>query len=246
MRLKLQIPNLLTIGNLLCGVYGIQQAYYGNFLYASILIGVAIIFDFFDGFAARMLKVSSPIGKELDSLADLVSFGVLPGVIAMQLAAIAVGGDEEFSWLKYVCYCIPAFSAYRLAKFNVDERQTTSFIGLPTPAHAMFWASIPVISAGTFEGLSGIHTSGPFLNEALFSNYYTVPALALVFSVLLVAEIPLIALKFQHFGWAGNENRYSLIILSVILFLVFGFAAVPLIILLYLVLSTVTNIKGTP
>jgi len=245
MNIKLHIPNALTIANLLCGILGIQVVFAGNLFYGAILIGGAAVFDFLDGFVARMLKVSSRTGKQLDSLADMVSFGVLPGVIAFQLSAIALAGTEGPSWIKYLCYTIPALSALRLAKFNVDDRQTNSFIGLPTPANAILWASIPIVGASIFEGLLDPGVSEKMLTGMLLGNIYIIPVLAIITSLLLVANFPMFALKFEHFRWRENELRYVQILASVVLFIVVGFTALPLIIVLYVVLSLVQNLtKG--
>ena len=136
--MKKHIPNILTLSNLLAGCIGLVYAFNGNLVYASYAIWIAAIFDFLDGFSARMLKVSSPIGKELDSLADMVTFGVLPSVILFQMI-----GNQPYEYLSYGAFILALFSALRLAKFNVDTEQTTTFIGMPTPAAAFFVSGLP-------------------------------------------------------------------------------------------------------
>jgi len=225
--MKKHIPNALTCGNLICGCYGIDLVYHNNMILAAYMIGLAALFDFFDGFAARLLKVSSPIGKELDSLADAVSFGVLPGIIMLHLLQEAGAGN-----LSYIAYMIPAFSALRLAKFNLDTRQSTSFIGVPTPANAILIGSLPLVLA---------HHSN------LFSGILTWPVLlgiTVVMSLLLVAELPLFALKFKDYSFGNNKIRYSFLITAVVLLITLQYAGLPLTILAYILFSVVDNMMG--
>lgn len=235
MKIKQNIPNFLTCCNLLCGCLAIVQVFEGNLNWAAYLIGIAAIFDFFDGFAARLLGVSSPIGKDLDSLADMVTFGVVPGVIMYKLifllylnANISVSFEliEKKLYLCYVAFLIPIFSAIRLAKFNNDTRQTESFIGLPTPANAIFIASLILIPTEYTERF----TPGILC------------LLSLTLSLLLVAPIPLFALKFKSFGWKGNEIRFVFLSLSLGLLIGLQFLGIPLIIILYIVLSVINNL----
>lgn len=235
MKIKQNIPNFLTCCNLLCGCLAIVQVFEGNLNWAAYLIGIAAIFDFFDGFAARLLGVSSPIGKDLDSLADMVTFGVVPGVIMYKLifllylnANISVSFEliEKKLYLCYFAFLIPIFSAIRLAKFNNDTRQTESFIGLPTPANAIFIASLILIPAEYTERF----TPGILC------------LLSLTLSLLLVAPIPLFALKFKSFGWKGNEIRFVFLLLSLGLLIGLQFLGIPLIIILYIVLSVINNL----
>ncbi len=195
---------------------------HGNLENAAILIWVAAVFDFFDGFAARMLKVSSPIGKELDSLADMVTFGVLPSLIIYQMMSFHIAGI----WL-YIPFSIALFSALRLAKFNTDSRQTEQFIGLPTPACAFFVSALPFIAN---ENLLGI---GEMLNGPVLAST------SLILSVLLVLEIPLFSLKFKDLKWENNSIRFIFAAFSLILLVLFKIAAIPLIVILYLVLSLI-------
>jgi CDP-diacylglycerol--serine O-phosphatidyltransferase len=236
MKIKKHIPNIITLFNLLAGCFAIHFAFTGYVHYASYFIGAAALFDFFDGFAARLLKTGSVIGKELDSLADVVSFGVAPGAIMfslIQAGSINSATNENYGFLSYTGFLIPLFSALRLAKFNVDERQHEIFIGLPTPANALFIASLPLIilQHSTLTGINivPLHT--------LLSNILFLVPLTLLLSWLLVAGIPLMSLKFKTFHWKSNKNRYFLLIISALLIIMFYFAAVPAIILLYILLS---------
>jgi len=212
------IPNALTCLNLLCGCVGIVFVLEGNAIPTAFFVWAACVFDFFDGFAARWLKVSSPIGKELDSLADVVSFGVLPSV--MMYAIIKPQSDIEL--LPYLAFIVAVFSALRLAKFNIDERQTTSFIGLPTPANALFLTALPFLPDSVWL----------FVQQS-----WVLLLINGVFSFLLVSEIELFALKFKNFDWGGNEIRFTFLLSAVLLIVLFQQAALPLVILLYIVLS---------
>lgn len=230
MKIKKHIPNAITCGNLICGCIAIVQIFEGNLIIASYLVGLAAVLDFFDGFAARLLKVSSPIGKDLDSLADMITFGVVPGILLFKLIGISVAiSNQEFSYtnskLAYIAFLIPVFSALRLAKFNNDTRQTDLFIGLPTPANAMVICSLPLILK-----------ANPEIN--LLNPYLLIPT-TVVLSFLLIAELPLFALKFKHFKWAQNEIKFIFLIASLLLLLVFKFIAIPLIIILYLLMSVI-------
>lgn len=222
--MKRHIPNALTCANLLCGCVGIVEVFHNNMLLACGLIGLAAVFDFFDGFAARLLHVSSPIGKELDSLADVVTFGVLPSIIIYQLLVRSVPGLEEL-WIPNLAFLIAVGSALRLAKFNIDPRQSDSFIGVPTPANALLVASLPFIIRFHPEW------------ESVIVSTPTLLIFTVVMSYLLVAELPLFALKFKSFGWQGNEVRYSFIVASVLLLAILGVLAVPLVVALYVLMS---------
>ena len=206
MNIKKHIPNAITCCNLLCGCLAIVQTFEGNLVWAAYLVGLAAIFDFFDGFAARILKVSSPIGKDLDSLADMVTFGVVPGFLIFQLLKTGIEINNQnnnftSSNIAYIAFIIPIFSALRLAKFNHDTRQTDSFIGVPTPAIAIFIASIPLILQQN-RGFS------------ILLSPYNLVLLSVIFSLLLVSEIPLFALKFKNFKWQGNEIRFVFLALK--------------------------------
>jgi CDP-diacylglycerol--serine O-phosphatidyltransferase len=240
MNIKKHIPNAITCCNLLCGCLAIVQAFEGNLVYAAYLVGLAAIFDFFDGFAARMLKVSSAIGKDLDSLADMVTFGVVPGVVMFHLLNSSLIREiekynvyENNLFLKYLPFIITIFSAIRLAKFNNDTRQTESFIGLNTPANAMIICSIPLILQ-----------QHPYLET--FINPCGIIVTSLILSLLLVSEIPMFSLKFKHFKWKGNQIRFVFLALSVLMLVTLQFVGVPLIIISYVLLSLLTNRKINP
>jgi CDP-diacylglycerol--serine O-phosphatidyltransferase len=230
------LPNALTCGNLLCGCWGIVLCFQPSpaLAQAAYMIYAAALLDFFDGFVARLLKVSSPIGKELDSLADVVSFGVLPGFIVYQLLQAAAPG-----YLPLVALVVPVFSALRLAKFNVDTRQSDSFIGVPTPANAMLVSALPLLA----------EFPNNFLAQwllPLVRNGWAVAGLAVAMSLLLVSELPLLALKFKGFGWDRHKFQYILVGSAAILFLAFNFAALPVIIGLYIILSLIKNQLSSP
>jgi CDP-diacylglycerol--serine O-phosphatidyltransferase len=249
MGLKRHVPNVLTLCNVASGALGIVCAFEGHLVLAGYLIFIGAFFDFLDGFVARILKVQAELGKQLDSMADMVTFGVLPGIIAYKLigillASTAPGAADAYFWLPYIGLLIPVFSALRLAKFNLDTRQTMGFIGMPTPANAMLWAAMPLILF--FQFGAGIETYIPLSSE-LVPAAFVLASLALVMSLLLVSEIPMFALKFKNFGWADNKIRFSFLGMAAIL-IVGGlliknvFISLPIIILLYLVISIVNNL----
>jgi CDP-diacylglycerol---serine O-phosphatidyltransferase len=212
------IPNFLTCCNLFCGCLGIVFAFKDPTILAAYFIWVACVFDFFDGFAARMLKVSSPIGKELDSLADMVSFGLLPSVVLYNML-VAAGAP---SYVPYIAFSVAIFSALRLAIFNLDDRQTDSFRGLPTPANALFISALPLL---------------PESFSAVLQEYWVMGLIAVLSSYMLVSGIELFALKFKNFSWQDNKIRFTFLGLSVLLLVTLQLAAIPVIILLYIALS---------
>ena len=233
--MKKHIPNALTCGNLICGCIAITFALADEAWMAFLFIIAGAVFDFFDGMTARMLHVSSPIGKELDSLADDVTFGVAPSAIIfnqLSLMTFPAWLDAYEDLIPYVAFIMAAFSALRLAKFNLDERQSASFIGLPTPANALFWSSL-IVGFGNDAAL-------------LSSPLAAVVLLLMVFvsSWLLVAEIPMFALKFKTWGWAGNEIKYVFLATSVILLSLLGVRAFAAIIAWYVLLSVGSNLFG--
>lgn len=260
MNIKKHIPNAITCCNLLCGCLAIVQAFEGNLVWAAYLVGIAAVLDFFDGFAARMLKVSSPIGKDLDSLADMVTFGVVPGVMMFKLLQINEFSYENavysFGFVKgveFLAFIIPIFSAIRLAKFNNDIRQSDSFIGVPTPANAILIGSLTLIILPfikkQFYNLSN-QTKENFMDVAapselvdrLFFIHCLLLFITVVFSFLLVSELPLFALKFKHFKWTGNEIRFVFLGLSLVMLITLQFVGIPLIIIMYILLSLINNI----
>jgi len=222
--LKKHIPNAVTCLNLFSGCLALCQIFAGRLDLAAYLVGLAAAFDFADGLLARALHVSSPIGKDLDSLADMVSFGLVPGAMLFQL--LVRGGTDLPDWLPYLAFVVTIFSALRLAKFNNDSRQTTSFIGLPTPACTLVVASLPLILE-----------NDTFHLARLILNPWVLLGLVFGLSALLVAELPLFALKFKSLRWQDNGLRFSFLLLAVGLLLLLGVAAIPPIILLYVLMS---------
>jgi CDP-diacylglycerol--serine O-phosphatidyltransferase len=207
----------------------------GNLDLAAYLIFIAAIFDFFDGFAARLLNAKSEIGGELDSLADVVSFGVAPGFILFQMINMShgqpLGDTAKFNIIPFIAFVVPAFAALRLAKFNIDEDQKTSFLGLPTPALAILIASLPLIRTSLYEDRE--------LFYMIITNTYFLLAVAIFGSLLMVSRFPMFALKFEGFSWRKNMTKYIFIGVSVLLVLFLQIVAVPFIILFYLFLSLI-------
>ncbi len=231
------IPHLLTLGNLLCGCLALLFIFEWKLSTAALLVGLAALLDFFDGFVARLLGVSGELGKQLDSLADAVTFGVVPGMLMYQWLIFSTqSANDSFSAaLPYVALLIPLFAVFRLAKFNIDSRQSDSFIGLPTPANGIFFCSFPLIVSASFAPGTAVNMTG--LPEKLLFNPVAVAVMIVLMCIAMVAELPLFALKFKRFGWKGNEIRYLFLGLSLVFLIVLQYAAIPFIILLYLVLS---------
>jgi CDP-diacylglycerol---serine O-phosphatidyltransferase len=213
-----QLPNFLTCCNLVCGCLGIVFLLEGRGVHAAYFVWAAGIFDFFDGFAARWLKVSSPIGKELDSLADVVSFGVLPGMVMYTMLA----GSMTSEVVPFAGFLITVFSALRLAIFNVDETQSDSFKGLNTPANTIFITSLPLIREEV----------GTWLYQPV-----TLLAITFIFSFLMISRIEIFAFKFKNFSWADNKVRFTFLAISVLLLAIFQSVAIPMIIILYILFS---------
>lgn len=231
------LPNTITSLNLFSGSIAVVMAFEGYLTIASFLIGLAAVFDFLDGMVARLLKAYSPMGKELDSLADMVSFGIVPSVIVFQLMKQALGINQfsfdlnvKVYFALLVPFLIAVFSGLRLAKFNIDERQTDSFIGLPTPANAILIGSLPLIMAGSFPGII-----------QFILNPWLLLFLSAFMSFMLVAEFPMFSLKFKSLGFAGNKLRYIFIFISVLLLILLQFLAIPLIIIIFILLSAFNN-----
>lgn len=237
MEIKKHIPNSITCMNLFSGCVSIVLAFHGFFLWALLFILLAGVFDFCDGMAARLLHTSSVIGKELDSLADVVSFGLAPSMIIFK----HVDNISDSEWVMFAAFFIAVFSALRLAKFNVDTRQTSSFIGLPTPPNAIFFASLLSITDPMMPVPSYL---GREMFMPILNNLWVILFLVAIFSYLLVAEIPMFSLKFKNLSWSDNKVRFIFLILSALLLIVFQLAAFPFIILLYLVMSVVTAYKA--
>ncbi len=218
MNIARHIPNALTSLNLLSGCFGIVAIEQGSVDRAIWFVIAACVFDFFDGFAARALNVSSPIGKELDSLADMVSFGVLPALVMYRM----IDTLSSSEYLPYAAFGLAVFSALRLAKFNVDENQKDTFIGLPTPANALFITSL-------------VYLASPF--DALISQDYLLVAITTAFSFLLVAPVELFALKFKNYTWKDNALKFTFLAFSVLLLSIWQLAAMPFVILTYVAVS---------
>lgn len=223
------IPNALTCMNLFSGCIACVMAFHANFEMAMLFIVIGAVFDFFDGLAARLLHAYSNIGKDLDSLADDVSFGVAPALIVFSLFKQIDYPDYLIflaNWLPYAAFLIAIFSALRLAKFNNDTRQTTSFIGLPVPANALFWASL-------IAGCKPIASYHPLLTLALVC----------LFSWLLVSEIPMFSLKFKNLSWKDNKIAFIFVIISAILLITLKIAGFAAVIVWYILLSILTQKK---
>ena len=226
------IPNTLTSCNLFSGCIAAYMAFHGNYKEALLFIVLGAMFDFFDGMTARLLHVSSPIGKELDSLADDITFGLAPAAIAFSLFKEVYYPDflmPVAGIMPYTAFLIAVFSGLRLAKFNIDERQTSSFIGMPTPANALFWASLAV----------GGHS---FLISDTFNAIYLF-VLVVVMSLLLVAELPMFSLKFKDLSWGHNKVSYIFLIVSLPLLIIFQLSGIAAVIIWYILLSLATRKK---
>lgn len=234
----INIPNIITCCNLLCGCMAVFFGIHGQMDFACLCIVAGAVFDFFDGMTARALGISGPIGKELDSLADMVSFGFAPAVLAYQIIVFAEGGNlGEFAWMAFLITAImAAFSALRLAKFNCDERQHLSFIGLPTPANALFWIGLTYIIR--------IDSVITFTQNHAYACGVALGLLLVAMSVLLICELPMFSLKIKpgHMSWAENKVRYSFLIITALILACFAIigqlaASLAVIILLYIVSS---------
>ncbi|AXT21280.1 phosphatidylserine synthase [Flavobacteriaceae bacterium AU392] len=238
------IPNFITLLNLFCGSIAVLFAVNGNMIATALFVFLGIFFDFFDGLLARKLKVQSELGLQLDSLADMITSGLVPGLVMFHLLSLTINDfsliedsnqwTETMHWIGFKVKLLPLIgllitlaSAYRLAKFNIDENQTDSFIGLPTPANTILILSLPLILE-----FQNNHTIALIIN-----NQWVLIGLTLLSCYLLNAKIKLIALKFKTWAFKDNISRYMLILLSIILLAIFQFAAIPLIILLYIIIS---------
>lgn len=272
MKQMFNIPNLFTASNLMCGVISIILALSGRLEWACYFIFFAGIFDFFDGFLARKMKIAGEMGKQLDSLADMVTFGVAPGVLMFVMLALITSGLDSTSFLltiggfspkEYVSastpgiihglltfegglgknilpFCgliIPFFSLFRLAKFNIDTRQSESFIGLPTPANTIFFTAFPLLYVQAFNN----HLKDAFIFKVLQPEIL-IPII-LVMSLLLIAELPLFALKFKDFSWKNNQVRFVFLGSCAILIPLLLAWSIPIIIILYLLLSLIENYR---
>jgi len=231
--IKRSIPNSITCLNLLFGCIAIVFVFHNRLPEASWMIAFAAIADFFDGMAARLLKAHSPIGKELDSLADMVSFGVAPGMIIYQLI-----GTAPYNWMGLL---VPIFAALRLAKFNIDTRQAFYFIGLPSPANALLIASFPLILS------HDNYWQSVYLSNVSFSTWFFI-GIAIACSGLMVSPLKLFSLKIKDTSWANNKTRYLFLLISIGCILALGYTAVPIIMVLYIILSLLSkkSFEATP
>ena len=250
MSLKRHIPNIVTLLNLFSGCIALIFAVYGNFVAAAIFVFIGIFFDFFDGLLARKLNVQSPLGIQLDSLADLVTSGVVPGVIMFKLISLTIDAPDYsaysdswnsiFHWqgfklsvLPLIGFFITLASAYRLAKFNLDEDQQTYFKGLPVPANTLVILSLPLILE---------YQNSDLMNSIIINKWFLI-GLTLLSCYLLNSKIKLFALKFKDWSFKDNAVRYIFLILSVVFLVILHFAAIPLIIASYVMLSLLTKSK---
>jgi CDP-diacylglycerol---serine O-phosphatidyltransferase len=238
--LKKHIPNFVTLLNVLCGSIAVLFAVNGHMTATAFFVILGIFFDFFDGLLARKLKVQSELGLQLDSLADMITSGLVPGIVMFHLLSLTVDDfslvehsdylTEFFSdieWLPFVGLIITLASAYRLATFNISTNQSDSFIGLPTPANTLLIISFPLIME---------HQNNDMMNTIILNPWFLI-GVTLLSSFLLNSKIKLIALKFKNWSFKDNAARYLLIILALILLIIFKFAGIPLIIILYILMS---------
>ena len=222
--MKKHIPNTITCLNLISGCIATYFAFDSDYKMALLFIVIGAVFDFFDGMTARLLHVSSPIGKELDSLADDITFGFAPSAM---MFSFLCSFHIHFPLIPFLAFIMAAFSALRLAKFNLDERQTMGFIGLPTPANALFWGALIV-------------GSGDWLSSLPYA-VWIILAMVLFCSYLLVSEVPMFALKFKTWGWQGNEIKYVFLLTCIPLLILMGISGLAAIIAWYVLLSIVNN-----
>jgi len=245
MNLKKYIPNLLTLLNLLCGTIATIYAVNNELEIAAYLVFLGIFFDFFDGFAARIFKVDGELGKQLDSLADVVTSGVVPGIVIYKLLqtknTIEVFNTEIVSWKTQDIEFLPFFgllftlaAAFRLAKFNIDERQTSSFIGLPTPAATLVVLSLPLI----------LNYSSLDFTTTIIENKWFLIGLTFILSFLMNAEIPLFSLKFKDYSFKNNKIKFGFILITAILCIALKFVAIPVVIIVYVLMSFFYNKKS--
>jgi len=240
MSIKKHIPNIVTLGNLFCGTLATIYAVGGHFEMTALFVVLGIFLDFFDGFFARVLKVSGELGKQLDSLADMVTSGVVPGIVLFVLLGnnqqipYEIDSESKFSMgLPLLGLLITLSACYRLAKFNLDTRQSESFIGLPTPAMSLFIVSLPLVQ---------MHSDIDFVKDLIGNNYFLI-GITILFSFLMNSEFHLFSLKFKNYGIKENLFKYILILFSIILLITIEYLAVPVIIMSYVILSMLKNMK---
>ena len=236
MWIKKQVPNTITLLNLFCGCIALVFAFNKEFEMAFYFVSLGIFLDFFDGFFARLFQVSSPLGLQLDSLADMVTSGVVPGIVMYQLMGSS-SGYPKLGWIvepfPFVGFLITLGSCYRLANFNIDTRQTDSFIGLPTPANALFILSLPLV----------LRNLDSFFVLELLTNPFVLVGITLLSVYMLNAEIPLFSLKIKQMSLKKNALQILFLLSSVVLIASFQYAGIPLVIVFYVLLSLINNIR---
>lgn len=231
MSVKSQIPNAITLLNLFCGCIAVVYASQAQFDWAFLFVCLGIFLDFFDGFFARLFKVQSELGLQLDSLADMVTSGVAPGLVMFQFLKSLQYDAEVFSYLPYIGFVITLGACFRLANFNIDTRQTDSFIGLPTPANALFIISIPLVV---------LHGDINFIN-GIFTNTWVLVVICLLSAFIMNAEVPLFSLKIKNFSFQKNSLQIFFLLASVLLLVMFRYLGVTLVILFYVLTSVLNN-----
>lgn len=249
MNYKKHVPNSITLLNVFCGSVATVFAANNNFIMAAIFVFLGILFDFFDGFLARKLNVQGPLGIQLDSLADMITSGLVPGIIMFKLLSLTVNSSDTFitenwntfislngiksSWLPFLGFLITVASAYRLGRFNIDENQQTYFIGLPTPANTLMIISLPLIME--FQ-------NNDLMNSLILNSWFLI-ILTFLSAFLLNANIKLFALKFKDLSFKNNSVRYLFLLLAIVSLIVLQFAAIPFIVLIYIIMSLLTNVS---
>ena len=237
MKIKKHIPNLITLGNLFCGTIATIYAVQADFVFAGLFVILGILFDFFDGFAARLFQVSGELGKQLDSLADMVTSGVVPGIIMLKLIEVNTINasnsffDDSILGISLVGLVLTLGACYRLAKFNIDTRQSDSFIGLPTPAMSLFVISLPLIQQ---------YSNIEFALNLITNNYFLI-AITILLTYLMNAQLPLFSLKFKNYSVKSNLIKYVFLIASLLMIIFLQYISIPLIIIVYVVLSVISN-----
>lgn len=231
MNIKAQVPNFITLLNLFCGCIALVFTFLHNFEYAFYFVCLGIFLDFFDGFFARLFHVSGPLGLQLDSLADMVTSGVVPGLILFTLLSDSRDGIIFFEYLPYFGFVVTLGACYRLANFNIDARQSDSFIGLPTPANALFLLSLPlIIIANDFPVIT-----------ALLHNHWVLMGITVLSAYIMNAEILLFSLKIKNFSFARYKLQIFFLSVSLFLLVFFKYLGIPLVILTYILLSVMNN-----
>lgn len=244
--MKNQIPNTITILSLILACLAIVLTFEGKLAIAAYLLIGSCVCDFFDGFLARALKINNPIGKEIDSLVDMIAFGVAPAMLLYQITKIAQETQQlqvltDYPWLHYLVFLIPVFSAIRLAKFNVDTRQTSSFIGLAVPAHASFYIFTTLLFI--YPDLPQVLNVSNFV-ALIVTNPLIMLGFSVLLSIMLIVEVPMFALKFKNLKWKDNTLPFTFIIIWLVMLIFMNIVAMPAIVILYIVWSIILNFKN--